>query len=90
MATATKQIYCARCRADVDHSMTLDKNREIVATCSRCGGNLKFPMTATSAELDGLIAANKKANVGQITVEMAAADQAKHDAAFLKLMGVQG
>ena len=87
-AIATKTIHCAQCRADTEQTMTLDKNREVVATCPTCGRQLKFPLAGSPAELDALIAAHKASSAGQITVEMAEAEQAVHDAAFMKLMGI--
>jgi transcription elongation factor Elf1 len=90
VAAPTKTIHCAGCRADTPHAMSLDKNREVVATCGTCGRQLKFPMVGSPAELDALIAAHKAASAGQVTVEMAAAEQAIHDAAFMKAMGIGG
>lgn len=87
----TKSICCAGCRAETEHSLALDRNREIVATCATCGRKLKFPLAGSPEELDAYIAAHKNpANMGQITVEMAAADQEKHDAAFFKAIGIGG
>lgn len=88
MPTTTKTIYCAGCQLDIDHAMSLDKNQEIVAICPTCGRALHFPMVGLPADLDALIAAHKAASAGQITVEMAAAEQAIHDEAFMKLMGI--
>ena len=87
-AAPTKTIHCAGCRLDTEQVMSLDKNREIVATCPTCGRQLKFPMVAGPTELDALIAAHKASSAGQVTVEMAAAEQAVHDEAFLKVMGI--
>lgn len=88
MPEPTKQIYCAGCRTETAHAMSLDKNREIVATCSVCHRQIKFPMVGSPAELDNLIAAHKASSAGQITVEMAAAEQAVHDENFLKALGI--
>lgn len=88
MPTATKTIYCACCRLDTEHAMTRDKNAEIVATCTTCTRSLKFPMVNSPAELDALIAAHKTASAGQITVEMATAEEAVHDEAFRKALGI--
>lgn len=88
MPEPTKTIHCAYCRLDTAHAMSLDRNHEIIATCPTCGRFLKFPMVGAPAELDTLIVAHKTSSAGQITVEMAAADQAIHDAAFMKAMGI--
>jgi len=90
MAEPTKKIYCAGCRTETAHAMSLDKKQEIVARCSVCARALHFPMVGSPAELDKLIAAHKKSSAGQVTVEMAAKDQAVHDAAFMRLMGIGG
>jgi len=87
MATITKTIYCAQCRTDTAQELTLDKNREIVATCGACTRSIKFPVTNTPAELDALIAAHKGNSKGQVTVQMASDAQKVHDAAFLKSVG---
>lgn len=88
MPEPTKQIYCAGCRTETAHAMALDKNQEIVATCGVCQRPVKFPMVGSPAELDKLIAAHKTASAGQVTVEMAAAEQAVHDENFLKVLGI--
>lgn len=86
--TATRQIFCAACQAETAHTCTLDRNQEIVATCGACGHFIKFPMPAEPAHLDAHLKAHAAANTGQVTVGMAAADQAAHDARFMKLMGI--
>jgi len=85
---ATKTIHCAQCRLDCAHTMTLDKNKEIVATCDTCGRSLKFPLCSAD-ELNQHIENHKASSAGQVSVEMAEADQAVHDEAFLKAMGIQ-
>ncbi len=85
---ASKTIYCAQCRLEQAHTMTLDKNNEINATCATCGRNLKFPLVG-AGELAILFAKHKESSSGQITVEMAEKDQAIHDAAFFESMGIK-
>ena len=85
--SATKEIHCAQCRLDQPHTMTLDKNKEIIATCGVCGRQLKFPLVSKE-ELANLIAKHKESSSNQISVEMAEKDQAIHDAAFLESMGI--
>ena len=85
--TATKSIFCAACQAETAHTCTLDKNQEIVATCG-CGRAIKFPMPEEPAHLDEHLSKHAAANVGQVTVEMAQAEQEVHDARFKKIMGI--
>lgn len=88
MPEPAKQIYCAGCRIETAHAMSLDKKQEIVATCAVCARALHFPLVGSPEELDALITTHKASSAGQITVEMAAADQAVHDANFMKALGI--
>lgn len=90
MAAAIKTVYCAQCRVETGHEMALDKNQEIVATCSTCQRQIKFPLASTPEALNAMLTAHKRSSAGQVTVEMAAEKQKVHDAKFLKTLGITG
>lgn len=94
MANVTKTIFCAACQLDTAHSVARVDNRdglsEVVATCQteNCGRMHKYPVPESPEQFNELIAAHKASNLGQITVEIAEAEAASKDAAFLAAMGV--
>lgn len=82
-----KEIFCAPCQAKIEHTLELDKNQEVIATCG-CGAFLKFPLGDDPAEFQAQLAAHHEANTGQVTVEMADEAQKAHDARFKKMLGI--
>lgn len=86
-----KEVFCAGCQAKTPHKMSRIQDRnghhEVVATCD-CGRMLKFPVCETPAQFEDHLARHHASNVGQITVEKAAADAAVHDERFKKMLGI--
>lgn len=87
-ATHVRKAFCAACQAETDHTCGLDKNQEVLCVCG-CGRFIKVPVMESPADFESHLAAHKDSNVGQVTVEMAAAEQEKHDARFKKMMGIE-
>lgn len=62
-------IFCANCQAEVSHQLFKSSySGEIIATCTECGRQLKFPGEMSQKQFDELLAAHKEANEGQQVV----------------------
>lgn len=59
-----KLIFNAALQKETKHTLEVDDNNEIVATCSETGATLKFP-NVSEEEFDKLVEAHQAANVGQ-------------------------
>lgn len=58
----TKAIFCANEQEVKDHSLEVDNNGEIVATCVSCERFIKIPATQTAAEAEAIIVTHKESN----------------------------
>lgn len=85
--TAKKQIFCANCQAQTEHDCSVDKNGELLCLCV-CGRFLKAPLFDHPDKLVAFFAAHHKENAGQVQTDTSAAEQAKYDDQFKKLMGI--
>lgn len=70
----TKLIFCANEQAEIEHTLEVDNNGEIVATCA-CGRFIKFPATTTATEVELMISEHKQANV--LSEEQARIEEAR-------------
>ncbi|HYD35549.1 MAG TPA: hypothetical protein VD999_05755 [Vitreimonas sp.] len=59
-----KLIFNAQLQKETTHTLEVDDNNEIVATCTETGRQLKFP-NVSEAEFDVLVAKHNESNVGQ-------------------------
>jgi hypothetical protein len=57
----TKEIFCADEQVKTTHTLEVDANGEIIATCP-CGRFIKFPAELTAGELEKLITTHEKDN----------------------------
>lgn len=66
----TKSIYCSTCKTNTEHACVVDKQGEVVCTCS-CGRFLKFPLMSKD-EFVAAIERHESTAKQQITPEMEA------------------
>lgn len=85
MEQPTKTIFCAHEQSETPHKLevvekdifnTPLKEPEIIASCTQCGRQLKFPATVEADELISLFDAHKQANEGQQPIGVVSAEPA--------------
>ena len=85
----TKTIFCAACQRDDEMTLTFAINRdghsEAIAEC-HCGRFLKFALVE-AADFERLLAEHRAANLGQVSVEKAAAIQEAQEQKFRAMIG---
>lgn len=63
-----KSIFNARLQRETIHTLVVDGNNEIVATCQETGHQLKFPNVSEEA-FNALVEAHKTNNEGQVVIQ---------------------
>lgn len=70
-------MFCAHEQAEVEHTLDIADNGEIILTCDTCERMIKLPAGTDAAGIKAYIAAHAEANIGQKTKESIEASKAK-------------
>lgn len=75
----TIKVFCAQCQKETEHVAEIDRNGEVVLTCSECGRAIKVPRLEAQA-FKAHLAAHKDSNLGRTPLtaaQLEAADAEK-------------